>query len=116
MTTQEDYCLFESVRLAIYLTNSFILTDVDQTESNNRNKRFVQENIFYEPLRTWTSGHSNERFFTSDEAIIESGIKERDQIRNYDFKIAKDALESLGYVQEEKRINGVKARWWFKRT
>ena len=90
--------------------------DEDQTESNNRNKRFVQENIFYEPLRTWTSGHSNERFFTSDEAIIESGIKEREQIRNYDFKIAKDALESLGYVQEEKRINGVKARWWFKQT
>ena len=46
------------------------LTDEDQTESNNRNKRFVQENILYEPLRTWTSGHSNERFFTSDEAII----------------------------------------------
>ena len=92
------------------------LTDNDQKESNNRNKLFVQENIFYEPLRTWTSGHSNERFFTSDEAIIESGIKEREQIRNYDFKIAKDALESLGYVQEEKRINGVKARWWFKRT
>jgi len=40
----------------------------------------------------------------------------REQIRNYDFEIAKDALESLGYVQEEKRINGVKARWWFKRT
>ena len=63
------------------------LTDEDQTESNKINKRFVQENIFYEPLRTWTSGLSNERFFASDEAIIESGIKDREQIRNYDFMI-----------------------------
>ena len=28
--------------------------------------------------------------------------------------MAATALKGLGYFQEEKRINGVKARWWFK--
>ena len=59
---------------------------------------------------------SNERFFTTDEAIIESGIKEREQIKQPDYKIAATAFKGLGYFQEEKRMNGVKARWWFKRT
>ena len=91
------------------------LTDVDQKESNNRNKLFVQENIFHEPLRSWTNSLSNERFFTTDEAIIESGIKERERIKQPDYKIAATALKGLGYFQDEKRMNGIKARWWFKR-
>ncbi len=52
---------------------------------------------------------------STDEAIIESGIKEREQIKQSDFKVAATALKGLGYFQEEKRINGIKARWWFKR-
>ena len=59
---------------------------------------------------------SYERCFTPDKAIIESGIKEREQIKQPDYKIAATALKGLGYFQEEKRINGVKARWWFKQT
>ena len=56
-----------------------------------------------------------ERFFTTDEAIIKSGIKEREQIKQSDFKMAATALKGLGYFQDEKRVNGIKARWWFKR-
>ena len=90
------------------------LTNKDQKESNNKNKLFVQENIFHEPLRAWTDRHSHEKFFTTDEAIIESGIKERSYIRIGDHKIAASALKNLGYIQSERRINGIKARWWSK--
>ena len=92
------------------------LTDDDQKESNNRNKLFVQENIFHEPLRSWTHSLFNERFFTTDEAIIESVIKEREQIKQPDYKMAVRALKGLGYFQDEKSMNSIKARWWFKRT
>ena len=40
---------------------------------------WVQENIFHEPLRSSTNSLSNEKFFTTDETIIESDIKEREQ-------------------------------------
>ena len=90
------------------------LTNKDQKESNNKNKLFVQENIFHEPLRAWTDRHSHEKFFTTDQAIIESGIKERSYIRIGDHKIAASALKNLGYIQSERRINGIKARWWSK--
>ena len=86
----------------------------DQKESNTRNCSFIQENIFLVPLRTWTNTKPDESFFSTDEAIIESGIKERSFIRNGDYKIAASALKSLGYIQSERRINGVKARWWTK--
>mgnify|MGYP001435937334 FL=1 len=83
-------------------------------ESNTRNCSFIQENIFLVPLRNWTNTKPDESFFSTDEAIIESGIKERSFIRNGDYKIAASALKSLGYLQSERRINGVKARWWSK--
>ena len=73
-----------------------------------------KKNIFHEPLRAWTDRHSHEKFFKIDEAIIESGIKERSYIRVGDIKIAASALKNLGYIQSERRINGIKARWWSK--
>ena len=92
------------------------LSDEEQKESNERNSSFIQENIFLGPLRTWTNTKPIECFFTTDEAIIDSGIKERRFLNNGDFKIAACALKGLGYVQEERRINGRKARWWSKTT
>ena len=116
IVTQEREAIWKAAIHAWRAGEEPYLTDVDQKESNNRNKLFVQENIFHEPLRSWTNSLSNERFFTTDEAIIESGIKEREQIKQPDYKIAATALKGLGYFQDEKRMNGIKARWWFKRT
>jgi len=113
---QERESIWKAAILAWRAGEKPYLTNEDQKESNSKNKLFVQENIFHEPLRIWTNSHSKERFFTTDEAIIESGIKEREQIKQSDFKVAATALKGLGYFQVEKRINGIKARWWFKRT
>ena len=112
---QERESIWKAAILAWRAGEKPYLTNEDQKESNSKNKLFIQENIFHEPLRIWTNSNSKERFFTTDEAIIESGIKEREQIKQSDFKMAATALKGLGYFQEEKRINGIKARWWFKR-
>ena len=112
---QERESIWKAAIIAWRAGEKPYLTNEDQKESNSKNKLFVQENIFHEPLRIWTNSQSKERFFTTDEAIIESGIKEREQIKQYDFKMAATALKGLGYFQDEKRMNGIKARWWFKR-
>jgi len=113
---QEREAIWKAAIFAWRAGEKSFLTDEDQKESNNRNNLFVQENIFHEPLKSWTNSLSKERFFTTDEAIIESGIKEREQIKQPDYKMAVRALKGLGYFQDEKRMNGIKARWWFKRT
>ena len=54
--------------------------------------------------------------FTTTEALIESGLREKERIRDIDLKKASECLQALGYQKDRHQTQGDagKKRYWRK--
>ena len=84
-----------------------------QTESNNRNSDFLAEHPFMDSLAEWVIG---EYVFTTADALIGAGLREKGKISDYDLKQASECLQALGYVKDTHQTTGAagKKRYWRK--
>ncbi len=72
-------------------------------------------NVIKAPRPSVLVGTVNEDFFSMTQLVAEdSGLFLYLKLK-VKSKIAATALKGLGYFQDEKRMNGIKAQWWFKR-
>ena len=85
-----------------------------QDESNRRNKDFQSEHPFMEALADWVGFRLAP--FTTTEALIESDLREKDRITDFDLKKASECLQALGYRKDKHQTQGDagKKRYWRK--
>lgn len=84
-----------------------------EEESLENNQNFEAEDPWLMPLSAWTT-KASPNSFTTQEAIIQAGLRRQDQISNGALKGAAQVLRLLGYEQKERRRNGIKGRYWEK--
>ena len=85
-----------------------------QDESNRRNKDFQSEHPFMEALADWVGFRLAP--FTTTEALIESDLREKDRITDFDLKKASECLQALGYRRDDHQIGprNNRKRYWRK--
>ena len=85
-----------------------------QNESNMRNQNFLAENPFMDPLADWVGFRLAP--FTTTEALIDSGLRDKERIKDLDLKKASECLQSLGYRKDKHQTQGDagKKRYWRK--
>jgi len=84
-----------------------------QTDSENRNKGFLSEHPFMDGLADWVLGQN---VFTTGNALIGAGLREKGKISDYDLKQASECLQALGYEKDKHQTSGAagKKRYWRK--
>ena len=89
------------------------LTQELQTKSENKNKDFLAEHPFMDSLADWVLG---ENVFTTGNALIGAGLREKGKISDYDLKQASECLQALGYEKDKHQTSGAagKKRYWRK--
>ena len=87
------------------------LTQKQQTESNNKNSDFLAEHPFMDSLADWVL---SENVFTTANALIGAGLREKGKVSDYDLKKASECLQALGYVKDKHQTSGDagKKRYW----
>ena len=85
-----------------------------QNESNLRNTNFLAEHPFMEALADWVGFRLAP--FTTTEALIESDLREKDRITDFDLKKASECLQALGYRRDDHQIGprNNRKRYWRK--
>ena len=86
-----------------------------QNESNLRNKNFLEDHPFMDPLADWLK--HRDAPFTTQGALIDSGLREMDRVTDLDLKKASECLLAMGYRRDEhqKGPRNNRKRYWRKR-
>ena len=95
-----------------------MLSQEHQRESNLRNKGFEQESPFEDAIDRWLSMPSTPSYFTSDQALIDSGCRPEGQIKRADQMEVTNLLTNRGWSKpkNQETINGIRGRFWKKLT
>jgi len=85
----------------------------DERLSEEYNNDYQIENPYYSKLAEWIPNAPD--LFTLRMALEYSKIIRSDEIpKKYDQQLAGEALRQLGFDKVQKRVNGVRERYWFK--
>ena len=86
-----------------------------QNESNIRNQNFLAENPFMDSLADWVK--YRDAPFTTQGALIDSGLRDIDKVKELDLKKASECLQSLGYRRDDHQTGprNNRKRYWRKR-
>jgi predicted P-loop ATPase len=98
-----------------YINGEKTFLDIpDELQSEQENKEFEPENIWLAPMEHWLSKLRTEPQFTTAQALIGAGLRQRDHLSSDDQRRAAHVLRELGYVQTKnpKRVDGSRARLW----
>jgi predicted P-loop ATPase len=104
--------IWKSAVMAYRAGRTPVLSSDGQVDSNNRNVGYEPENIWLEPLRRWSIAAPAS--FSTAEALIESGLRQKDHLNSHDQRIAAEALRVLGFVRDkhQTRSEGRRSRLW----
>jgi predicted P-loop ATPase len=104
--------IWKSAVMAYRSGRTPVLSPDGQVDSNNRNVGFEPENIWLEPLRRWSIAAPLS--FSTADALVGSGLRQKDHLNSHDQRIAAEALRSLGFVQDKNqtRHEGRRVRAW----
>ena len=85
----------------------------DQLLSEEYNGDYQIENPYYSKLAEWINNAPD--MFTLRMALEYSKIIGSDQIpKKYDQQLCGEALRELGFDKVQKRVNGIRERYWYK--
>ena len=85
----------------------------DQLLSEEYNGDYQIENPYYSKLAEWINNAPD--MFTLRMAMEYSKIIGNDQIpKKYDQQLCGEALRELGFDKVQKRVNGIRERYWYK--
>lgn len=87
-----------------------------QRQSNEQNSGFEVESPFFHALSEWLARPSRPDQFTSDQALIGAGLRERSRITRGDQMECATLLIKLGYFKSKTMItvDQVRGRFWSK--
>ena len=86
-----------------------------QNESNRRNQNFLADHPFMDSLADWLK--HRDAPFTTQGALIDSGLREMDRVTDLDLKKASECLLAMGYQRDEHQTGprNNRKRYWRKR-
>ena len=86
----------------------------DELQSEQENKAYEPEDIWLAPMENWLNKLRKEPQFTTAEALIGAGLRQRDHLSSDDQRRAAQVLRELGCIQEKHatRVQGKRARLW----
>jgi predicted P-loop ATPase len=86
----------------------------DELSSEQENKAYEPEDIWLAPMEHWLNKLRLEPQFTTAQALIGAGLRQRDHLSSDDQRRAAAVLRELGCVQEKNatRVQGKRARLW----
>jgi hypothetical protein len=86
----------------------------DELSSEQENKAYEPEDIWLAPMEHWLNELRLERQFTTAQALVGAGLRQRDHLSSDDQRRAAAVLRELGCVQEKNpiRVQGKRARVW----
>ena len=86
----------------------------DELQSEQENKAYEPEDIWLAPMEHWLSKLRTEPQFTTAQALIGAGLRQRDHLSSDDQRRAAHVLRELGCVQgkHQQRVQGKRARLW----
>lgn len=99
-TTADRDAIWKAALLAYRAGRLPILSPSDQLESNRRNRGYEPEHIWLAPLHKWLKTTAP-TCFSTDQALIDAGLREKDRLGSHDQRIAAELLRDLGYVRDE---------------
>ena len=85
-----------------------------QNESNRRNQNFLADHSFMDSLADWLK--HRDAPFTTQGALIDSGLREKDRVTDLDLKKASECLLAMGYQRDEHQTGprNNRKRYWRK--
>ena len=85
-----------------------------QNESNRRNQNFLADHPFMDSLADWLK--HRDAPFTTQGALIDSGLREMDRVTDLDLKKASECLLAMGYRRDEHQTGprNNRKRYWRK--
>ena len=89
------------------------LKDEFKKEINIRNLNFEAEHPFFSRIEEWTNKEHNKYRFTTVQALVNSGCRNDEQVRDKDVKEVADCLRKLGHDKKQYRFYGRKTYYWF---
>ena len=89
------------------------LDDKYKKEINIRNLNFEAEHPFYSRIEEWINKEHNKYRFTTVQALVNSGCRNDEQVRDKDVKEVADCLRKLGHDKKQYRFYGRKTYYWF---
>jgi predicted P-loop ATPase len=86
----------------------------DELSSEQENKAYEPEDIWLAPMEHWLNKLRLEPQFTTAQALIGAGLRQRDHLSSDDQRRAAHVLRELGCVQGKHatRVQGKRARLW----
>ena len=86
----------------------------DELSSEQENKAYEPEDIWLAPMEHWLNKLRLEPKFTTAEALVGAGLRQRDHLSSDDQRRAAHVLRELGCVQGKNatRVQGKRARLW----
>jgi len=86
----------------------------DELSSEQENKAYEPEDIWLAPMEHWLNKLRLEPQFTTAQALIGAGLRQRDHLSSDDQRRAAAVLRELGCVQGKNatRVQGKRARLW----
>ena len=86
----------------------------DELNSEQENKAYEPEDIWLAPMEHWLNKLRLEPQFTTAQALIGAGLRQRDHLSSDDQRRAAAVLRELGWVQGKNatRLQGKRARLW----
>ena len=112
VTTERDN-IWKAAIAAYRSGQANYLSAEDVQLSEEYNSDYQIENPYYSKLAEWINSAPD--LFTLRQALEYSKIIGTDEIpKKYDQQLAGEALRELGFNKVQKRINGVRERYWYK--
>lgn len=106
--------IWKAAVLAYFNGEKPFLNIQDELSSEQENKAYEPEDIWLAPMEHWLNKLRLERQFTTAEALVGAGLRQRDHLSSDDQRRAAVVLRELGCVQEKNpiRVQGKRARVW----
>ena len=106
--------IWKAAVLAYFNGEKPFLNIQDELSSEQENKAYEPEDIWLAPMEHWLNKLRLEPQFTTAEALIGAGLRQRDHLSSDDQRRAAVVLRELGCIQEKNpiRVQGKRARVW----
>jgi hypothetical protein len=105
--------IWKSAALAYRRGERWWLDKADEAASEIENQQFAAGHPWEGPVGEWLESRGSAPF-TSAEALVLAGLRQRDQIQRRDEMALATVLGPMGWVQRRGRVEGERKRMWFR--
>lgn len=97
--------IWKAIVIAYQIGEQPFLDKDDEINSEITNKDYEPEEVWLAPMQRWLDGPQSPEEFTTDQAIVGAGVRQKENLNNDCCRRAARVLRELGYVQDKLKTN-----------